>query len=233
MNVVPEAKLQFLDDNGDPLVGGKVFSYIPGTTVSKNTFVDAAGSAINTNPVILDAGGRAPIFGDGSYRQVVQDRNGALVWDLETGVPVLGIEGASLTISGAASIGGALTVGGATTLNGSLNVLGPITADTLTLRSLNVQTINGNPPAVGRGGRGVPAPQYTGAAISLMGDIWASDSLVIGNPVPPSGGMQVGDLNVKRLFINGVLITDIGPPVVAIWDGGATTWDGGSTTWDG
>ena len=54
------AGAQFFDANGDPLVGGKIFSYLAGTTTPAATFTDALGSASNTNPIILDAAGRTP-----------------------------------------------------------------------------------------------------------------------------------------------------------------------------
>lgn len=46
---------QWFDNNGNPLAGGKVFTYIAGTSTPKNSYADYALSALNTNPVILDA----------------------------------------------------------------------------------------------------------------------------------------------------------------------------------
>jgi hypothetical protein len=54
------AGAQFFDANGDPLVGGKIFSYLAGTTTPAATYTDSLGSAANTNPIILDAAGRTP-----------------------------------------------------------------------------------------------------------------------------------------------------------------------------
>jgi hypothetical protein len=54
------AGAQFFDANGAPLVGGKIFSYLAGTTTPAATYTDAAGTAANTNPIILDAAGRTP-----------------------------------------------------------------------------------------------------------------------------------------------------------------------------
>ena len=66
---------QFLDDDGNPLSGGKIQTYIAGTTTPKvtyPTFDDAvAGTNANDNPTILDSGGRAPMWlGDGGYKIV-------------------------------------------------------------------------------------------------------------------------------------------------------------------
>lgn len=52
------AGAQFFDDNGDPLAGGKVYSYVAGTTTPKATYTTNVGNVANTNPIILDAAGR-------------------------------------------------------------------------------------------------------------------------------------------------------------------------------
>ena len=79
--LLPNAQQQFLDNNGQPLAGGSVYFYTPGTTTPKTTYQNSALTVPNTNPVILDAAGRATIWGSGSFRQVVFDVNGNLIWD--------------------------------------------------------------------------------------------------------------------------------------------------------
>lgn len=83
-SILPPGYTQYLDSNGKPLSAGKVYNYIPSTTTLKTTWQDAAETIPNTNPVVLDAGGRAKILGDGSYRQIVKDRNGVTIWDAVT-----------------------------------------------------------------------------------------------------------------------------------------------------
>lgn len=61
--------------------GGTVDFYIPNTTTRKDTWQDQALTILNTNPVVLDAAGRAVIWGSGSYRQVLKDKHNNLVWD--------------------------------------------------------------------------------------------------------------------------------------------------------
>lgn len=82
--ILPTAKTTFFDNNGKPLSSGKVYFYVPNTSTLKTTWQDANQSVANTNPVILDAAGRAIIYGDGEYRQVVRDRNNNLIWDQVT-----------------------------------------------------------------------------------------------------------------------------------------------------
>lgn len=72
---------QFLDSNGDPLASGSVYFYIPTTTTFKNTWQDINQTVLNANPVVLDAAGRAIVFGSGAYRQLVKDVNGNTIWD--------------------------------------------------------------------------------------------------------------------------------------------------------
>lgn len=79
--LLPNGKQQFLDGNGVPLAGGKVYFYIPSTTTFKTTWQDAGEAIPNSNPIILDAAGEAIIYGVGQYRQVVNDAAGNLIWD--------------------------------------------------------------------------------------------------------------------------------------------------------
>jgi len=79
--LIPNGCQQFLDANGNPLVGGLVYFYIPNTTTPKDTWQDAAKSALNTNPVVCDARGQATIYGEGSYRQILKDASGNQIWD--------------------------------------------------------------------------------------------------------------------------------------------------------
>jgi hypothetical protein len=51
---------QFFDNNGNPLSGGKLFSYAAGTTTPAVTYTSSLGVTVHTNPIVLDAGGRVP-----------------------------------------------------------------------------------------------------------------------------------------------------------------------------
>lgn len=100
-SILPPAKTTYLDKNGKPLAFGTVDFYIPGTTTPKMTWQDAGQTIPNTNPVVLDNAGRSIVLGDGSYRQIVRDKNGNLIWDQVT----------SSTGSGGGGGGGTPTVG--------------------------------------------------------------------------------------------------------------------------
>jgi hypothetical protein len=90
--LLQNAKQQFFDSNGRPLAGGSVYFYIPNTSTFKNTWQDEGKTTLNTNPVVLDASGEAIIYGDGQYRQVVNDVHGNLIWDQLTDSPALNSE---------------------------------------------------------------------------------------------------------------------------------------------
>ena len=70
--LLPNGMQYFTDNNGLPLSAGCVYFYVPGTLSPKATYQDASQTIANTNPVQLDAAGRAIIFGTGTYRQIVK-----------------------------------------------------------------------------------------------------------------------------------------------------------------
>jgi len=102
-NILPNAVNQFVDINGAPLVGGAVYFYEPGTLVPANTWQDSAQTILNTNPIILDSRGQAIIYGQGSYRQIVNDSLGNTIWDGEIDQVGEGVFGTQQSIVGAAT----------------------------------------------------------------------------------------------------------------------------------
>ena len=70
-----------MDANGNPLAGGKIHTYLTGTSTPKTTYSNSTGTA-NTNPVILDAEGYADIWldGDYAYRFRLENALGTLQW---------------------------------------------------------------------------------------------------------------------------------------------------------
>ena len=75
---------QLFDNNGNPLVGGKVYTYLAGTTTPAATYTTSLGSIAHTNPIVLDGAGRVPSgeiwLTDGiTYKFVVEDANNVLI----------------------------------------------------------------------------------------------------------------------------------------------------------
>lgn len=54
------AGAQFLDNSGNVLTGGKIYTYAAGTTTPAETYTDISGVTPHPNPIILDASGRVP-----------------------------------------------------------------------------------------------------------------------------------------------------------------------------
>jgi len=79
--LLPNPELQFIDADGHPYAGGTLETYQPGTTTPKSTWVDPNQTALNTQPIVLDAAGRCIVFGDGAYRCILRDNVGNLVFD--------------------------------------------------------------------------------------------------------------------------------------------------------
>ena len=81
---LPNAKVQFTDSNGAPLVGGKVYTYAAGLGTPKATYTTKAATVENTNPVVLDARGEADIWlGDGGYKIVLKTASDVTLWTVD------------------------------------------------------------------------------------------------------------------------------------------------------
>ena len=75
---------QLFDNNGNPLAGGKIYTYLAGTTTNAATYTNSAGSIAHSNPIVLDGAGRVPSgeiwLTDGiAYKFVVQDSANNLI----------------------------------------------------------------------------------------------------------------------------------------------------------
>lgn len=75
----PEPWITILDANGNPVSGGRVYTYLAGTTTLVATYTDVALSVANANPIIADSAGRYVAFlsPGASYKYVVQSADGS------------------------------------------------------------------------------------------------------------------------------------------------------------
>lgn len=82
---LPFPSFRGYDNNNNPLVGGKVYSYQGGTSTPKNTYSDPALAIPNPNPIVLDRRGEALIYLDphSSTKLVLQDAQSNMIrtWD--------------------------------------------------------------------------------------------------------------------------------------------------------
>ena len=80
---------QFFTNTGAVLTGGKLFTYLAGTTTPAATYTSSSGNTAWTNPIVLDAAGRVPNSGEiwltnaVVYKFVLKDSNDVLIatWD--------------------------------------------------------------------------------------------------------------------------------------------------------
>lgn len=75
---------QFFDNNGDPLSGGKIYTYEAGTSTPLATYTSSTGNTAHTNPIVLDAAGRVPSGGEiwiqlRLYKFVLETSTGVLI----------------------------------------------------------------------------------------------------------------------------------------------------------
>lgn len=80
----PQECRQFLNNSGAPLAGGKVYTYSAGTSTPAPTYA-ADSTTQNSNPVTLDAAGRAVIRLDvaNAYKFVVTDAGGGIIYSVD------------------------------------------------------------------------------------------------------------------------------------------------------
>lgn len=82
---VPYPKFQAFDANGNPLVGGRLYTTASGTTTPLATYTDATGATAQTNPVILDARGEANVWLQNgvAYRYRLADASDVTLWTVD------------------------------------------------------------------------------------------------------------------------------------------------------
>jgi hypothetical protein len=81
----PNPKFQQFDANGNPLTGGKLYTYLAGSSNPVNTYTDSSGSTANTNPIILDARGEADLWISDTvlYKFVLTDASDVEIWSVD------------------------------------------------------------------------------------------------------------------------------------------------------
>ena len=81
--IAPNPKFTAMDSNGDPYVGGKLYTFETGTTTAKASWTDSTKGTPNTNPVVLDNRGQADIWIDssgGAYRFRLDSADDVTIW---------------------------------------------------------------------------------------------------------------------------------------------------------
>lgn len=83
--LAPDPMFRAYDNNNNPLAGGQLYTYQAGTTTPAATYTDSTGNTPNSNPVVLNARGEAPVWlsPTQAYKVVLKDSNGNTIWTVD------------------------------------------------------------------------------------------------------------------------------------------------------
>ena len=90
--ISPPPKLAFYTSTGAPLVGGRIYTYLAGTSTPYATYTDYNGTTANANPVVLDSRGEASIWLEQgvAYKFEVRDASNVLIY-IQDGINYVGL----------------------------------------------------------------------------------------------------------------------------------------------
>jgi len=114
LSPIAGAGQQFLDNSGDPLTAGLLYTYAAGTTTPQTTFTDIGGLTANANPIVMDAAGRLEsevwLSGAVAYKFILRNSAGGLLGTYDdiygisdtsaNGVPWASVTGEPTTLAG-------------------------------------------------------------------------------------------------------------------------------------
>lgn len=85
VSLAPDPVFKAFDNNGIPLLNGKLFTYVAGSSTPLASYVDSTGTTPNTNPVILNARGEANVWLQTglTYKLTLQDSFGNQIWSID------------------------------------------------------------------------------------------------------------------------------------------------------
>jgi hypothetical protein len=80
--IIPSPIFTGIDTNGDPVSGGKLYTYAAGTTTAQTTYSDVNLTSANANPLVLDSAGRGTLFisAGTSFKYVLKTSADVTIW---------------------------------------------------------------------------------------------------------------------------------------------------------
>ena len=80
--LAPFVKFKQTDFDGNPLAGGKLYSYVAGTSTPQVTYSDPQGTIPASNPIVLADDGSAWVYLQAgvSYKLIQYSQDDVLVW---------------------------------------------------------------------------------------------------------------------------------------------------------
>ncbi len=193
----------FLDNNGVPLNGGKIYTYTAGSDSSLlTTYTDSTGSVANQNPMILDSSGRPPqafwLADVSQYHFVVKNSGDTVVWHQDDVSGIQASGGAGLVNSVFGRTGTVTASDGDYILDqiGDVVLTTPLAADLLVFDGtnwVNESTIPGSTITDGS----ITAVQLANAAVTAIKTNIAAINAA-------SGALNAGVVDVPQLVANAV-----------------------------
>jgi hypothetical protein len=162
----PILKQRFFDQNGAPLIGGLLYTYVAGSAVPLVTYKDQTELVLNTNPIVLDSNGECDLWlGTTAYKFVLKNSLGVTQWTVDS----------VLASTGGGGGGG----GGITSINGDVIAIGSgiVTAtiqagvvDNSKMADVPNLTLKGNISGVSAAPQDLTATEATSLLNVMVGD---------------------------------------------------------------
>jgi hypothetical protein len=126
-------KFSALAVTGQPMAGGKLYTYEQGTTTPKAAYKDRAMITAHANPIVLDSNGEETIYLNGFYKVVLKNSAGVTKWTMDK------VEGINSFYFPAYEVDAVTTYGSgtsytSTTISTALTAIGTVNRTVLVLR---------------------------------------------------------------------------------------------------
>jgi hypothetical protein len=144
-SLTPTPKQQIYGSDGNPLVGGKIYTYAAGTTTPLATYTDEGAGTANTNPIILNSLGQANIWlaTSSSYKFSVYTSADVLLYTVDNIATPIDYNSLTTALASPPPIGStAPNTGAFTTLAATTGAITTLTSTTGNITTVNATTVN-------------------------------------------------------------------------------------------
>ena len=191
----------YLNASGEPCAGGTLTFYETGTTTPKAVYTNKALGASATNPHTLSSQGRptTDLWGSGSYRVVLKDSGGSVIWTRDDVDELLTGSGIP---SQATHSGKFLTTNGSVASWAAISQVPSVTSNAGKYLYTDGSTASWRNPSF------VPAVTTIASSATITPDAGSDMTIVTALAVPasianPSGSWSQGQAAVVRIKDNG------------------------------
>jgi len=143
-SLTPTPKQQIYGSDGNPLVGGKIYTYAAGTTTPLATYTDYGAGTPNTNPIILNSLGQANIWlaTSSSYKFSVFTSADVLLYTVDNIATPIDYISLVTSLASPPPIGStAPNTGAFTTLAATTGTITTVNSTTVSATTVNATTI--------------------------------------------------------------------------------------------